>query len=61
MENPFLPLNKANKTDNKVQKVMEEFAAGKLHDAGGKVVTKHDQAIAIAISEAGKPKQPKNI
>jgi hypothetical protein len=39
----------------KIGKVMGEFKSGKLHSgAGGKVVKNPKQAIAIALSEAGK-------
>jgi hypothetical protein len=37
----------------KVAKVMREFKEGKLHSSSGELVTKRDQAIAIALSEAG--------
>lgn len=36
----------------KVHKVMSEFKDGTLRDSNGEVVTKHDQAIAIALSMA---------
>jgi hypothetical protein len=39
----------------KIGKVMGEYKAGKLHSGGtGKVVKNPKQAIAIAMSEAGK-------
>ena len=39
----------------KIGKVMGEYKSGKLHSgAGGKVVKNPKQAIAIALSEAGK-------
>jgi hypothetical protein len=40
----------------KIHKVMREFKHGKLHDSHGNLVTKRDQAIAIAISEANRYK-----
>jgi len=41
----------------KEAKVMHEFKAGTLHSGkGGPVVKKRAQAIAIALSEAGKAK-----
>ena len=33
--------------------VMKEFAEGKLHDRGGKVVKDRNQAVALAYSESG--------
>jgi len=46
-------MKKALKT--KEAKVMHEFKAGTLHSGkGGKVVKSRKQAIAIALSEAGK-------
>jgi hypothetical protein len=44
----------------KVAKVMKEFKQGKLKSGGsGKTVKKKDQAIAIALSEAGISKRGK--
>ena len=44
----------------KVSKVMKEFKQGKLKSGGsGKTVKKKDQAIAIALSEAGISKRGK--
>jgi hypothetical protein len=44
-----------NKAQKKIGKVMGEYKEGKLHSGnGGKVVKNPRQAIAIAMSEAGK-------
>jgi|TARA_R110000868_G_scaffold158804_1_gene387176 hypothetical protein len=49
---------KMTKSQKKVKKVMGEFKEGTLHSGkGGKVVTNPKQAVAIALSEAGKAKR----
>ena len=46
---------KMTKAEKKIGSVMREYKSGKLHSgAGGKVVKNPKQAIAIALSEAGK-------
>jgi len=54
---------KPSKAQQKVTKVMREFKAGTLRSGGtGKAnpkVTSRKQAIAIALSEAGKTRKPK--
>ena len=47
---------KATKAEKKVSKVMREYGAGTLKSSSGKKVTSRQQAIAIALSEAGKSK-----
>jgi len=43
------------KAQKKIGKVMGEYKEGKLHSGkGGKVVKNKDQALAIALSSAGK-------
>ena len=47
-----------NKTEKKVKKVMKEFKKGKLNIGKSKKKVKNrKQAIAIALSEAGKSKR----
>ena len=43
----------------KVEKVMSEYKSGSLKSSPGKKVTNRKQAIAIAMSEAGKSKKGK--
>ena len=46
-------IEKAKNPQNKVAQVMREFEAGKLQSGSGDKVTDRDQAVAIAMSEAG--------
>jgi hypothetical protein len=46
-----------SKHDAKVEKVMSEFKNGRLKSSSGQQVTSRKQAIAIALSEAGRPKK----
>jgi ribosomal protein L21E len=46
------------KAEKKISKVMREFKAGGLHSGkGGPVVKSKKQAVAIALSQAGKAKK----
>lgn len=56
--NLYVNMNKAKTAKElKVEKVMKEFAEGKLKSSDGKIVTDRDQAIAIAMSESGQSMQ----
>ena len=52
-------MKKMSKAQAKVGKVMGEYKSGALHSGSkkGPVVKSRDQAIAIALSEAGKAKK----
>jgi hypothetical protein len=49
--------SKDDKMKAKVSKVMREYKAGKLKSSNGDKVTSRDQAVAIAMSEAGYKKK----
>jgi hypothetical protein len=51
-------MKKPTMAQKKVGKVMREYKEGTLHSGkGGKVVKNPKQAVAIALSEAGKAKR----
>lgn len=49
---------KPTKAAQKTKKVMSEYKSGTLKSSSGRTVTSRQQAIAIALSEAGKTKKP---
>jgi len=52
-DNVFIKLEKAKTSkEKKIERVIQEFAAGKLKSSDGKIVTDREQALAIAYSES---------
>ena len=49
--------DKSSKMKNKVAKTMREYKAGQLKSSSGDKVTSQKQAVAIAMSKAGKEKK----
>lgn len=52
-------MEQKDKMKQKVAKVMREYKAGALKSSSGDKVTSRDQAVAIAMSEAGMAKKGK--
>lgn len=52
-------MDNKQKMQRKVSKVMREYKAGKLKSSSGDKVKSRDQAVAIALSEAGMSKEKK--
>ncbi len=52
-------IKKRRRGQAKVERVMREYKQGSLHSSSGQKVTSRDQAIAIAMSEAGMSKKRK--
>ena len=53
-------MKKKTKSQKKISKVMREYKAGTLHSGkGGPVVKSKKQAVAIALSQAGKSRRGK--
>jgi hypothetical protein len=50
-------MEKKDKMQAKAAKVMREYKAGTLKSSSGQRVTSRDQAVAIAMSEAGYKKK----